>query len=69
MAWLYILVGGILGFVTYGMVGALFGISLGIAFGNSQTAGKKAEELEHKIKLLEVKVNEEVMALKAKVRE
>lgn len=69
MMWLYILVGSILGFVTYGIAGALFGVGLGIAFGISQASGKRVEVLEHKLQLLEAKMNEEVIALKAKVGE
>lgn len=43
---------------------ALFGIGLGIAFSVSQSAEKKASELEQKVQLLEFQLNNELLALK-----
>lgn len=64
MILLYVIVGGITGFVIFGAPGALFGIGLGIAFSVSQSAEKKARELEHKVQLLEFQLNNEMLALK-----
>lgn len=66
---IYIIVGGILGFVVFGPPGALFGIGLGIAFGVSQAAEKKTRDLENKVQLLEAKLNNEIMVRKTVVKE
>lgn len=64
MILLYVIIGGMIGFIVHGGLGLLIGILIGVVFSIGQSLEKKISELQLQIQQVEFKMNDETVERK-----